>query len=122
MPAYADPPDLFDVDVMAAGGWRGFRTKIALHGVERPAEKFSGVGRVDKMALPAEAPEREAELGQRAAIGGLVRRGFGRPAHQRKTTKKTARHWPEAGRPRHGRLRGGAALIEDRDGGLSGFD
>ena len=42
--------------------------KIALHfGVERAAEVF-GVRGIDEMAGPAELLEREAELGERAAI------------------------------------------------------
>ena len=89
-------------------GLARFSTKIALTRGVSALRKFSGLGRIDKMALPAELFERQAELGQRAAIE--IARGDELVArlHQGEEDQELR------GMPRGGG-EGGAAAFEARD-------
>src|SRR6266446_5505222 len=78
-----DPPDLFDIDDDATGVGEVLDEDRLAFGGERPAEILR-IGRVDKMALPAELLERQAELSQRAAIEIARGEEFVARLHQRK--------------------------------------
>ena len=116
MPASCATAATFSISTTMPPGLARFSTKIALHARGQRAAEILRVGRIDEMAGPAELLERQAELGQRAAIE--IARGDELVArrHQREEDqelRRVARGGGDRGAPA---FEAGDALFEHRDG------